>query len=68
MARPTNEYEPKSIDRYTGAAVATARAGEQAERQEIFNQAGSGEFGAKRSFSDAARKGLDLGSGLLPGR
>lgn len=68
MARPTNEYGPKSIDPYAGAAVATARAGERADQQAIFNQAGSGEFGAKRAFSDAARKGLDPGSGLLPGR
>lgn len=68
MAGPTNEYGPKSIDPYGGAAVATARAGERAEQDAIFKQAGSGVFGGKQAFSDAARKGLDPDSGLLPRR
>jgi hypothetical protein len=61
-----NEQGPKSIDPYAAVSILRARSMQEADRERIFQEEGSGTYGAAPSLEEARRRG-DQSGGLLPG-
>jgi len=61
-----NESGPKSIDPYAAVEILRARSSLAGERDQIFQEEGSGAYGARPAFEQPRRQYEDP-LGLLPG-
>jgi len=61
-----NERGPKSIDPYAAVEILRARSAQTAEGNQVFQEEGSGTYGAGRSLEEARRQDEDERYGLLP--
>jgi hypothetical protein len=63
---PGNESGPKSIDPYAAVDILRARSAQKADRNRVFQEEGSGVYGAAPALDDARRQDEEY-QPLLPG-
>jgi hypothetical protein len=61
-----NERGPKSIDPLAAVAILRGRAAQTAERNQVFQEEGSGVYGSAPALAEARRQDEEL-QGFLPG-
>ena len=61
-----NEQGPKSIDPHAAVDILRARSAQVAEGNQVFQEEGSGSYGAGRALEEARRQGERERYGRLP--